>query len=108
MGIFFRSEGVAPSLNQALITALNENPPATNDAAQARATLLAATVQPPSRTVNPWSVGLALLFLVALFVGCLYTASDDKLADLYKAMVHGFQVMLGLVPGALLGEGSAR
>jgi len=108
MAFFFKSQGVAPSLSQALITALSENPPANNDVAQARAAVLAATVQPPARTVNPWNVGLALLFLVALFVGCLYTASDDRLEDLYTGMVRVFQVMLGLVPGALLGESSAR
>lgn len=106
MGIFF-TRTAAPTLTETLLTALNEPPPQNVQAAQTRAAQLAAAVQSPPRTVNKWGVIVALLFLCALFVGCIFTASNDKLADLYQALLHAFQVMLGLIPGALLGEQAA-
>ena len=107
MGIFFTTEAVAPSLRQALVTALNEPPPANVQAAQARAVELAAAVQAPRRTLNPWSALIAFGFLVVLFAGCVYTAHDEKMVDVYKVLFNSLQILLGLIPGAILGEAAA-
>jgi hypothetical protein len=107
MGIFFTTEAAAPSLRHALVTALNEQPPANAQAAQARAVELAAAVQARRRALSPWSALIAFAFLVVLFAGCIYTAHDEKMAEVYKVLFNSLQIMLGLVPGAILGEAAA-
>jgi hypothetical protein len=103
MAFFFRP-AVAPALTDALLTALNEQPPANNNQAQQRAAVLSQTVQIPPRQLNGWSVTIALLFLVALFFASVYTAFHVELEDLHKILIQALSVMLGLVPGAVLGE----
>ena len=109
MGIFFQAQPVSHVITGRLRTALNEQPPANAEALDERAAQLANEVaaNTPARTLRPASAIIALLFLGALFAGACYTAYDEHLKDLHDILTHSLQIMLGLLPGAILGEASA-
>jgi len=46
----------------------------------------------------------AVILLVALLIAAIYTAQDEKLAELYSVLVHSFELILGAIVGLLTGE----
>jgi hypothetical protein len=49
----------------------------------------------------------AALLLIALLIAAIYTAQDEKLAELYSVLVHSFELILGAIVGLLTGESIA-
>lgn len=97
MGIFFRSTALVPTLTTALQNALTQNP-ATVPNPQQTAANMASQVQQQVTGQFSWGrLAVAIVLLMAVFAGCIYTAYDDKLVDLYKLLLHAFELLLGAV-----------
>ena len=47
---------------------------------------------------------MAVGLLVAVLAACIYTAQDEKLQELYKLLLHPFELLLGAVIGLITGE----
>ena len=96
MGIFFKSN---PTGVQATTRSL---PPSQG--------LTDQTQTEKSETSKPiWGrLIFATVILVAIFVGCVYTAHDGKLDKLYELLLHSFELLLGAFLGILTGEIASR
>jgi len=46
--------------------------------------------------------------LAVVFVGGVYTAHDDKLADWSKLLLHSFELLLGALVGLITGEAARK
>jgi hypothetical protein len=107
MGLFFKGDRFKPAVSNALEKAIAAPPDAANAARKASET--AEAIQNQVAGTFAWGRFLiAVGVLVAIFCGCVYTAHDDKLQDLYKVMTHGFELLLGIILGLIGGEAAAR
>lgn len=95
MGIFFKS---SPTVVQVRTT----TPPPGQEMPEQ----MQAEVVEESESSKPiWGrLIFATIILVAIVIGCIYTAHDDKLVDLYKILLHSFELLLGAFIGILTGE----
>jgi hypothetical protein len=95
MGIFFRS---APTVVQVRTT----TPPPGQELPEQ---MQAEVVEEGESSKPIWGrLIFATVILAAIFAGCIYTAHDEKLADLYKLLLHSFELLLGAFIGILTGE----
>ncbi len=108
MGLFFRSTPLKPAVSEALQVALAAHPDAVADP-RGMADERAAQVVNQVQGQFVWGrLAVAVGLLVAVFAACIYTAQNDKLQDLYKLLLHSFELLLGAVIGLITGEAVGR
>jgi type VI protein secretion system component VasF len=108
VGLFFTTSPLKPVLADALQDAIQAQPTNPQEAAHAAS---ATADQIQNQVAGSFAWGrfvVAIAVLALIFVGCIYTAHDDKLQELYKVMTHGFELLLGIVLGLIGGEAAAR
>lgn len=108
MGIFYKTAPLTPAVSEALREAFAKEPESVGDlhtAANQKAGAVAAQV---AGQFSWGRLAAAGALLVILFVGAIYTGHDDKLQDLYKVLVHGFELLLGAILGIVTGETVAQ
>jgi len=105
MAVFFQretpmGEAVKDALEDALMTDPAQVPEPSSEA-QTRA--LALQRQTAARL--SWGrLAVAVLLLAGILVASIYCAQNDKLQDLYRLLLHSFELILGAVVGLLTGE----
>jgi len=107
MGIFFESREKLPILSAALEEALQVNPLNIVDL-KSESENRALELTPQMESKFRWGrLAFAVLLLIALFAGGLYAAAH-QLDDWNKALIHSFELVLGLVIGMLSGEAAGQ
>ena len=110
MAIFFQPASVhtAEVMKASLEEALRTDPASVREpSSEAQRRVLAIQQQ----TVVKFSWGrlvVAIALLIGLLVAAIYCAQDDKLQDLYRLLLHSFELILGAVIGLLTGEAMSR
>ena len=108
MGVFFRSEPVAPLVQTALRDAFKTDPKTVPDLEQT-ATEEAKKVANKVRGEFAWvRLGVAVAFFVAIFFAAIYTGRDDELQDLYRILLQFLEVLLPAIVGLITGEAIGR
>src|SRR5712691_3808235 len=108
MGLFFKTESLRDAIAPVLANAFTTDPKNVVDPQQTAAQQAHQIAGQVKGTFSWARLALAILLLVLLFVGAIYTGRDPALKDLYTVLVHGFEVGLGGVPGLVVGEAAAR
>jgi hypothetical protein len=104
MAIFFKSVPTYAATVSSLEEAFKLDP-ATIQNPKQLATKKAEEIYRAAKPKFSWGrLLVAVLLLAAIFYATVYTAQVDKLADLYKLMLHSFELILGAVLGLLTGE----
>lgn len=108
MAIFYESKPITVAAEPALEDALTTDP-ATISQPSVTAANKANEIARSVKGKFSWKrlVG-AIVLLGALLVPAIYTAHDEALVDLYKVLLHSFELVLGGVIALLLGESTSR
>jgi uncharacterized membrane protein len=108
MGIFFRSQQPEGPVREALVQAL-VRPQMAQAAADVEADQTAHQLAGNVTEKFAWGRFLACLAVLAVIVALvIYTAHDEKLADLYKALLHLFEILAGVLVGLITGEKTGK
>jgi hypothetical protein len=113
MAIFFKSQAASPALRNALQKALETDPTQVPDPPGQAALLAQLTREAaPPRELSRPMLALAVLLLGGLLAAGLYAGmqvhAHPELKQWSDALFHAFQIVLGLVLGALGGEAAAH
>jgi hypothetical protein len=104
MGIFYRSAPLKPVVKEALQEAIAINPGAVADPQRTADEKAEQVVGQVSGRFAWGRLAVAVGLLVAVLVACIYTGQNEKLQELYKLLLHSFELLLGAVIGLLTGE----
>ena len=109
MAIFFRkTQPVLPAASTSLEDALRTDPGSITDPA-AEATRRAQQLQQQAAGKFSWGrLAVAVVLLVCLLFAAIYAGRDQGLVELYKILLHSFELILGAVIGLLSGEAMSR
>jgi hypothetical protein len=108
MSVFYQSKSIIPAASKVLEEALALDPKAITDRGQ-KAIEMANQVKDQVTRGFAWGhFGAAILFLVLLFFGGIYTAQHTGLEAWSTVLLHTFEVALGGVVGIVIGERSAK
>jgi hypothetical protein len=106
MGIFFKAPEKSSILTPAMEAALEKNPQ-TIDIKQAAANLTKEVTAKMEPKVSWARLAIAVVLLIAVFGAGLYAAAH-QLQDWNSALIHSFELVLGLVLGLLGGEAASQ
>ena len=108
MSIFFKSESLEPIVLEKLSTAFAADPKSVSTSGQVAAQLATEVVQRARGSFSWGRLAFAVCLVALLFAAAVYTGRDPALTQLYSALLHGFEVILGAVTGLLIGEAVAK
>jgi hypothetical protein len=108
MGVFFTAQrAAAPAIQQALASALKQDPktiPDADVAAAAKAHELAQTTAPQFN----WRNFLGAVCISGILLGLAIALDNEQHKEISKALMTSFQSFSGIVVGLLGGEKSAK
>jgi hypothetical protein len=109
MSVFFeKKEPLHVTARKHLEAAYKADPSTVPDVSQV-ATEKAEEIRRQSAGTFSWGrLAFASAFLLIIFFAAIYTAGKDNLQDLYKLLLHSFELMLGAVVGLITGEAISR
>lgn len=108
MSIFFKSRTVAPAAGEVLKEALTIDPKTIGNIQQ-KAQEMAQQVNTQTTVSFAWNRFIAaIIFIVLLFVGGIYTSQHEKLEAWGTVLLHIFEITLGGVVGIIIGEKTAK
>ncbi|MBI4654421.1 MAG: hypothetical protein HY752_05450 [Nitrospirae bacterium] len=108
MAIFFKSTPIINTAKDLFEEALKTDP-ATISQPSVEAAKKAEEIARSARGSFSWGrLAVAIVLLLGILIAAIYTAQNDKLVDLYKLLLHSFELILGAVVGLLTGEAISR